>query len=185
MRSVMPTNTSDDSYLRQGRRKKPTSRHQTTTKVSFGNVAIREYARCLGNNPTLSHDGPSLSIDWKYKCKRTVSLDEYEQMKEKRNHTQVMLHQKPLSFSARNFESLSGPIRWRIIREHTKCTNEEIQSNIEESYQADRQRQLCYENQGFEAFHIMLESAQRKLCRFHNKPRKGFSAAQPHRLKNN
>ena len=142
------------------------SRHPTTTKVSFSNVEIREYDRCLGNNPTSYHDGPSLSIDWNYKCRPAITLDEYEQIKDKKYHTQVMLHQKSLTCSSKNIQSLSGPIRYRIIRDHTQCTDDEIQSNIQESHQADRQRQLCLENQDFEVFHIVMESAQRKLGRF-------------------
>ena len=153
---------------------------RTSTKVSFANVEIREYARCLGNNPTLHHDGPSLSIDWKYKCKRTVSLDQYEQMKDKRSQTRALLHQKPLSFSSKKLQRLSGPIRWRIIQEHTKCTKEEIDANIEASYQTDRERQLCFENQDFEAIHIVLESTERKLRRFRQRLTKSYKQAKDH-----
>lgn len=95
-----------------------------------------------------------------------MSLDKYEEMKDRRYQTQVLLHQKPVKVSSMNCESLSGSIRWRIAREHTECTDDEIRSNIEDSYQTDRQRQLCFENQDLEAVHIVLESAQRKLRRF-------------------
>ena len=145
--------------------------NRTNTKVSFTTVEIREYARCLGNNPTMYHDGPSLSIDWTYECKRTISLDEYEHNKARKAQTQLLLHQLACS-DKQSFQSLPGCMRWKIIQEHTNCTDDEILANMKESYKTDQQRQLCFENQDLEVFHVMLESGQRKLRRFFGQRRR-------------
>ena len=129
---------------------------QPSSKVSFGKVEVREYARCLGNHPTTFHDGPSLSIDWDYKVKLVIDVDEYEQSKHNSDNTNPN----------REIDIIPGKIRLRILRDHTDCTDEDIFLNILECKHTDHKRQMCVENQDMECFHILLESAQRKFRRF-------------------
>lgn len=88
--------------------------------VRFGGVAIREFARIMGDNPT-AEGGPPLGLDWEYTdltrnesiAKRScdedeeetmnaylISIDDYEQEAERRRRAKVMklckLHQKSM-----------------------------------------------------------------------------------------
>jgi hypothetical protein len=55
-------------------RSSPNSRGQS---VSFHTVIIREYGRCVGDNPAVS-SGPPISLGWDYLPNREVSVDHYE-----------------------------------------------------------------------------------------------------------
>ena len=54
----------------------PKSNCQRNKTLSFGTVEVREYARCLGDHPSASSDGPSLSLDWIYISRGTMSFFE-------------------------------------------------------------------------------------------------------------
>ena len=160
MMTISSISSSNDSHMYEETPTMKTSsvitaNEKSQSKVSFGNVEIREYARCLGNNPTTIHDGPSLSIDWHYSPSRVVDLDRYEHFKSTTKHA----NSDPL-------DVVPGYQRVRIIREHTDCTDEEIELNVHECYLTDRQRYLCLESQELEVFHIAIENFQRKCRRF-------------------
>mmetsp|Transcript_20010 Transcript_20010/g.28344 ORF Transcript_20010/g.28344 Transcript_20010/m.28344 type:complete len:149 (+) Transcript_20010:172-618(+) len=46
-------------------------------RVSFGRVAIREYERDLGDNPSVDC-GPPIAIGWRYSPSHNHSVEEYE-----------------------------------------------------------------------------------------------------------
>jgi len=54
------------------------NRSRQNYKVHFGTVGIRQYERCLGDNPACSVGAP-VSIGWKYRCLTPVSVDQYEE----------------------------------------------------------------------------------------------------------
>lgn len=56
------------------------STNSTSSSVSFENITIREYAVCIGDNPSCSSGAP-ISIDWNYEEKATVPVELYEQHK--------------------------------------------------------------------------------------------------------
>ena len=56
------------------RRSPPNSKGQS---VSFHTVIIREYGRCVGDNPAVS-SGPPISLGWDYLPNREVPVDLYE-----------------------------------------------------------------------------------------------------------
>ena len=47
------------------------------SNVSFQSVSVREYPRCLGDNPSVS-SGPPISIGWKPQKNEEFSIDDYE-----------------------------------------------------------------------------------------------------------
>ena len=55
--------------------------------VHFGEVRIREYSRCLGDNPACSH-GPALSLGWRYRQEYITTVDEFEESKFPRRQDQ-------------------------------------------------------------------------------------------------
>jgi hypothetical protein len=59
---------------RNMRRSSPNSKGQS---VSFHAVIIRDYERCVGDNPAVS-SGPPISLGWDYLTNREVSVDHYE-----------------------------------------------------------------------------------------------------------
>lgn len=50
-------------------------------RVKFGNAHIREFERIVGDHPSCSK-GPPLGLGWSHRSNNTVSLDEYESLKE-------------------------------------------------------------------------------------------------------
>jgi hypothetical protein len=62
------------SKPRSMRRSSPNSKGQS---VSFHSVIIREYGRCVGDNPAVS-SGPPISLGWDYLPNREVPIDHYE-----------------------------------------------------------------------------------------------------------
>ena len=119
--------------------------------VSFDNVEIREYSRCLGNNPATTH-GPPLSIDWEYLEVGTFKLEEYEEM-------------RPLPRPA-NQMVVPGYLRETVLLEQTKTTKTQINAMLRELKVLRDQRQLCIAMQKFEQQHLFFESLQRKFRRF-------------------
>jgi hypothetical protein len=122
--------------------------------VSFDNVEIREYARCLGNNPSTTH-GPSLSLDWCYASMGMISLDDYEKSRPPRRRTDEM--------------QMPGFLRETILKQHTKCSKKEISESVKAIQVARHQRQMCLAVQEFEQWHVGLESLKRKFRRWSNK----------------
>jgi hypothetical protein len=59
---------------RSMRRSSPNSKGQS---VSFHTVIIREYERCVGDNPAVN-SGPPISLGWDYLPDREVPVDHYE-----------------------------------------------------------------------------------------------------------
>ena len=133
--------------------------HQPKQRVSFGNVEVREYARCLGDHPTMHQDGPSLSIDWDYMTTNLIDLEKYEQT-------------KPSKSAFRKVPHVSGRRRRQILQEHTDCTEEELSRNVEECCEVEFQRQICIEDQEYEWIQVLLESAGRKSRRLGRRMRK-------------
>jgi hypothetical protein len=134
-----------------------------TRAVSFDRVEIREYSRCLGNNPATTH-GPPLSIDWAYNKAGTFQLDDYESTRPPRRISQQML--------------VPGFIREEILMDQTNVTKRQINATIA-AIQVDRhRRQICVAMQEFEEWHIPLETIRRRLRRF----KKGISKQREEEL---
>jgi hypothetical protein len=121
--------------------------------VSFDNVEIREYARCLGNNPATTN-GPSLSLDWCYAKMETINLEDYEKSRLPRRRTDEML--------------MPGVLRETILKQHTKCSKNDISESVKAIQSARHQRQMCVAMQEFEHWHVGLESLKRKFRRWRN-----------------
>jgi hypothetical protein len=119
--------------------------------VSFDNVEIREYARCLGNNPATTN-GPSLSLDWCYAKMGTINLDDYELTRPPRRRMDEM--------------HTSGVQRLTILKEHTKCSKNDISESVEAIQIARHKRLMCVAMQEFEHWHVGLESLKRKVKRW-------------------
>ena len=119
--------------------------------VSFGNLEIRQYSRCLGDNPA-TRNGPPLTIDWSYVDAGSVALDDYENSRPRRRQTNAML--------------LSGPDRQSILLEETNTTLKEIDAVRTQILNSRHQRQLSIAMQEFDEWQHVLESLKRKLKRF-------------------
>jgi hypothetical protein len=119
--------------------------------VSFDRVEIREYSRCLGNNPATTH-GPPLSIDWAYLEVGTFKLEEYEETRPRPRAAYQMI--------------VPGYLRETILLEQTKTTQTQINAMLRELKALRDQRQLCIVMQKLEQQHLIFESLQRKFRRF-------------------
>mmetsp|Transcript_25323 Transcript_25323/g.53494 ORF Transcript_25323/g.53494 Transcript_25323/m.53494 type:complete len:251 (+) Transcript_25323:181-933(+) len=71
----MPNLTSNEADVSDGHFEKPIGRMHRC--VSFHSVAIREYDRTIGDNPSC-RSGPPLSLDWNYSNSYEKNLEEYE-----------------------------------------------------------------------------------------------------------
>jgi hypothetical protein len=121
--------------------------------VSFDYVEIREYARCLGNNPATTN-GPSLSLDWCYEKMEMINLEDYEKKRPSRRRTDEM--------------QMPGVLRATLLQQHTKCSKNDISESMKAIQSARHQRQMCVAMQEFEHWHVGLESLKRKFRRWRN-----------------
>ena len=117
-------------------------------RVSFGCIEIREYSRCLGNNPATTH-GPPLSIGWAYNKVGTYDLEEYESVRPPRRVTNQML--------------IPGDQREDILLDQSKVTKKQIQAVIQEVKAARHKRQLTVAMQEFETWHVAAEFVTRRF----------------------
>jgi len=64
--------------------------------VTFGNVKVRTCELVLGDNPSFSGNGPSLSLGWKYnKKEKVVALDTFEKKRIKERKSMDKLQLSP------------------------------------------------------------------------------------------
>lgn len=124
--------------------------------VSFDKIEIREYARCLGNNPA-STCGPPLSIDWDYVEVGEIGVEAYEETRPPRRCTDQMV--------------VPERVREYIIYQHTDSTREEIDAVIQEVKKARSQRQMCVAMQDFDNLAVVFDTIKRRMKRI----RKGVS----------
>jgi hypothetical protein len=73
------TKSSSSKKKRSKKKKKPFAWSPSSSgkNVSFGSVTIREYERCVGDNPAVS-SGPPIGLDWAYTNTLEVPVDDYE-----------------------------------------------------------------------------------------------------------
>ena len=121
-----------------------------TTRVSFNQIEIREYARCMGDNPATT-DGPPLSIDWDYNVAGTYAVDEYEDIRT----TQRMCHTA----------SISRAIREDILLTHTDVTKNEMKKTVEEIRVARFRRSMSVASRELDGWHRVRECVARRLRR--------------------
>lgn len=131
--------------------------------VSFDQIEIREYSRCLGDNPAVTH-GPPLSIDWAYRVAGSYDVAEYEENRPKRRGNQEML--------------VPGSVREDILFEHTNVTSTQIQRTTSEIKTIRHRRQVCVVMQEFEDWAWFGETVARRFRRF----RSGISKEQEQKM---
>mmetsp|Transcript_19406 Transcript_19406/g.23128 ORF Transcript_19406/g.23128 Transcript_19406/m.23128 type:complete len:181 (+) Transcript_19406:176-718(+) len=122
-------------------------------RVSFDNISVREYSRCMGNNPATTH-GPSISIDWAYEEVGTFSLEDYEANRLPRRQTSQLI--------------IPSRVREKIILEHTNVTKKQINNSVSNIQAARHKRQTTFAMQQFEEFHIIAQSLRRKIRRLNS-----------------
>lgn len=108
------------------------SSSSSSSRVSFGSVQVREYARIAGNHPA-AMEGPSLSLGWGFVEKDAQSVQTYEESRERAS----ML--MPLSGDTRKFIlSFVFDISPAAIKRSEKIATR-IQSQREETRKLDRE----------------------------------------------
>ncbi len=122
-------------------------------RVNFDQIHIREYSRCLGDNPATTH-GPPLSIDWQYNIAGSYDLEEYEQSRPERRVSQQML--------------IPGSVREDILLKTTDVTKKQMNCVMNEIKAARHRRQLCVAMQEFEDWNLLGEAIVRRLRRLKN-----------------
>jgi len=122
-------------------------------RVSFDKISVREYSRCMGNNPATTH-GPSISIDWEYEEVGTFSLEDYEANRLPLRQTSQLI--------------IPSRVRENIILEHTNATKQQINNSVSNIQAARHKRQMTFAMQQFEEFHIVAQSLQRKIKRLNS-----------------
>ena len=130
-----------------------TRQFRSRRSVSFDEVHVREYARCLGNNPSTTH-GPPISIDWGYEPMKSITVDAYEQVRP--------------SLDRRGVSELQVPstVREAMLRQHTDCTKQDIADAVKEVRQSRHERQMTVALQEFESYQLVWEGVQRKWARW-------------------
>jgi hypothetical protein len=128
-------------------------------RVSFGCIELREYSRCLGENPATTH-GPPLSLGWSYTKTGTYDLEKYEEGRPPKRATNQML--------------VPGSVREKILLEQASVTKRQIQAVEQEVKAARHRRQLTVAMQEFENWHIAAEFVKRRFRRL----RRGHSKQQ-------
>lgn len=97
------TDVKDDDYSSSVSSSSPTIHNDEPQAVRrkpvvlFGDVEVRTHERLLGDNPG-SHDGPSITLGWKYNCSEAVSVDDWEAHKysdEKQEEPSSVQRRKP------------------------------------------------------------------------------------------
>jgi len=119
--------------------------------VSFHSVQIREYERCLGDNPCVS-SGPAISIGWRHTGNgRTFLVNDYETNRAQRRRSTEMLIPRHVREDMLHFEY--GVSRSQISRTVKNINNFKAQ------------RRQTVNNLNFEVIEEMFESAKRRLVR--------------------
>jgi hypothetical protein len=142
-----------------------TNPHPTSlpTRVSFDQIEIREYSRCMGDNPATTH-GPSLSIDWDYSVAGTYAVDEYEDTRPPRRVSQQMC--------------VPRAIREDILMTHTDITKKDMKKAVEEIRVARCRRSMSVAFQELEDWHRFGEF----VCRRFRRWRSGISKQREQEL---
>ena len=122
------------------------------TKVSFNQIEIREYSRCMGDNPATTN-GPSLSIDWDYNVAGTYAVDEYEDLRVPRRR---------LSQTC----CIPRAIREDILLTHTDVTTNEMKKAVEEIRVAQFRRNMSLASRELDGWNQFRESIGRRLRRW-------------------
>jgi hypothetical protein len=118
--------------------------------VTFDKIHIREYSRCLGDNPATTH-GPPLSIGWQYNVSGAYDLEEYEESRPRRRATQQLL--------------VPGSIREEMLLFHSDVTRKQISNSVAEIKVVRHRRQMCIAMQEFEEWAWLGETIVRRLRR--------------------
>lgn len=132
--------------------KSPQRSTRPVLSVAFGRVLVREYARCVGDNPSCS-SGPPISLDWAYLEAQAYNLDEYES-------------DKPDKRSKKEFY-LPAVKRKDILSVEWQCSEEEMRKARREATYV----QYCREKSAFTGSRAaakeaaFLRKANRKLVK--------------------
>jgi hypothetical protein len=125
-------------------------RNKERKSVNFATIAIREFARALGDNPATTN-GPPLALDWDYEDLGPLSVDEYERTRPPRRITDQMV--------------IPGTVRERILLSQTETTKHQIKQRIGEVRNSRHKRQVTVAMQDFEEWHVVFEFLARKFRR--------------------
>lgn len=153
-----------------------------TRRVSFSYVVVREFPRCLGDNPSVT-EGPPLSIGWNPCHEYTKDVEAYEQQRDEEvkaiyaelAETTGQAPKKPRR-RRKPFE-FGLPCRERIMILHwecgsknemaqaagTVCTGGEIKNMIRDTQRTRSQRRTTNALLQFEDTILKFEGASRKF----------------------
>jgi hypothetical protein len=164
----------------------------SSRRVKFNHVEIREYPRCLGNNPSV-RSGPPVSIEWDHCFSYTVDLQFYESDRyifEKDSSQEVSGEDQKTSDDSNdgNYHrerknvtelQLDANKRYQILMEDCCISRSEIQDCMAKIMKDKENRRISIAlHQQFEHIIIPYESCVRKLKRWRAKRvKKGTSAA--------
>jgi len=136
------------------------------TSVSFDKVKIREYVRCLGNNPATTK-GPPLSIGWEYREAGEFDVEEYEDATQntRRSKEEILVPSKTRE-EMLSVGEINGP------------TREEMKEVMDEIRLERSRRQMTVAMQEYEAYAIVWEFLRRRWRRL----RSGVSKKEEEKL---
>jgi len=121
-----------------------------TTRVSFNQIEIREYSRCMGDNPATT-EGPPLSIDWDYNVAGTYAVDEYECVRTPQRLCQTLC--------------VPRTIREDILLTQTDVTKTEMKKAVEEIRVARFRRSMSVASRELDGWHRVRECVARRFRR--------------------
>jgi hypothetical protein len=121
------------------------------TRVSFHQIEIREYSRCMGDNPATTH-GPPLSIGWDYNVAGTYGVEDYEETRPPRRAAQQMV--------------VPGAVREDILLTHTDVTKKEINKVVSQIRDLRSRRQMSVALVEVEDYMRLGEAIARRIRRW-------------------
>eukprot|EP01082_Thalassiosira_pseudonana_P003336 g3571.t1 g3571 contig12:2345064-2346452(+) len=121
-----------DDTSGNGRSRHSSSSSKMRRNVSFNSVAVREYDRTIGDNPSC-RSGPPLSLDWSYSKASERNLDAYE---EERSTQRAGRINRPQRFHVNKYK------RRNMLAFHWGHTEEEMKEARSVTKQMQRQRSI-------------------------------------------
>lgn len=160
----------------------PLEDKEQSRRVSFSNVVVREFPRCLGDNPSVT-DGPPLSIGWKPVAVYTKDVDDYEKQRDaeieaiysdiasKKGQEPITprRRRKPFEFNLLCSERIMI-LHWECGTKNefaaasgTVCSGAEIKQMMRDAQKTKRQRKTTKALLEFEDLQVKVEGCQRKI----------------------
>jgi hypothetical protein len=126
-----------------------TSQGTIIKKVAFSYVVLRQYERCLSDNPAVQ-SGPAIGIGWRYKKGGVFDVDEFEQGRGVPRSSDELV--------------LSRPVREKILKD-AGYSQKEIADMVRNILKAKNNRRQTVNNLNAQGVEEAVENAKKRVGR--------------------